>query len=159
MIIRPYRPSDAACLATILHEAVHAIGARDYTTAQLDAWSPAPVPAERFHVRVPDGRCVTVAVSHDDVPLAFIELERDGHIDCFYCHPEVAGNGVGTALFARLKEAAIAAGIARLRVEASEAARRFFLRERFDIVARRDFELRGVHIHNYDMALRLRSAG
>ena len=159
MIVRAYRPTDAPRLANILHTAVHAVGARDYTTAQLEAWSPAPILSERFHERVSDGRSVWVAVSKDDVPLAFIELEPDGHIDCFYRHPDVAGKGIGKALFDRLKTAAITAGIRRLHVEASEAARRFFLREGFRCLERHEFELRGVHIHNYEMELRLSSAG
>lgn len=159
MRMRDYRSADAAVLAEILHAAVHEIGGRDYTAAQLAAWSPAPLSAESFHSRVSDGRSVFVAVSAADVPRAFIELERDGHIDCFYCHPEVAGTGVGRLLFAHLKTAAIAARIPRLYVEASEAARRFLLREGFHVIARRDFERGGVEIHNYDMELRLSHLG
>ncbi|MDD9718629.1 GNAT family N-acetyltransferase [Dinoroseobacter sp. PD6] len=155
MIIRPYRPTDARHLAAILHKAVHAIGARDYSAAQLDAWSPAPIAAERFHARVSDGRAVTVAVSNEDVPVAFIELEADGHIDCFYCHPDVAGSGVGRALFGHAQSQALTAGVKRLTVEASEAARRFFLREGFHVMARREFQLLGVSIHNYAMEKRL----
>jgi putative acetyltransferase len=155
MIFRPYRPTDAPHLAAILHEAVHAIGARDYSAAQLDAWSPAPIAAERFHARISDGRAVTVAVSNEDVTVAFIEIEADGHIDCFYCHPDFAGSGVGSALFRHAQSQAIAAGVTRLTVEASEAARRFFLREGFQVIARRAFELRGVMIHNYSMEKQL----
>lgn len=155
MILRPYRPTDAPALAAILHEAVHAIGARDYTTAQLDAWSPAPMPPERYHARVSDGRTVTVAVSNDDMPAAFIELEADGHIDCFFCHPDVAGSGVGRALFRHAQSHAIAAGVTRLYVEASDAARRFFLREGFQVTALRELQLRGVAIHNHSMEKQL----
>jgi putative acetyltransferase len=151
MILRPYRPTDAPYLAEILHESVHGIGARDYTPAQLDAWSPAPMSPKQYHVRVSDGRAVTVAVSNDDMPSAFIELEADGHIDCFYCHPDVAGSGVGRALFRHAESHAIEAGVTRLTVEASEAARRFFLREGFMVTALREFQLRGVSIHNHAM--------
>ncbi|WP_410468839.1 GNAT family N-acetyltransferase [Aestuariicoccus sp. MJ-SS9] len=111
--------------------------------------------AEHFHARVSDGRTVTVAVSNDDVPVAFIELEADGHIDCCYCPPDFAGSGVGRALFRHARSQAIAAGITRLTIEASEAARRFFLREGFLLIARRAFELRGVMIHNYSMEKQL----
>jgi Sortase and related acyltransferases len=151
VIIRPYTPADAPDLAEILHEAVHAIGARDYTPEQLGAWSPAPIPAEDYEARVADGRTVLVAAPAGGRPVAFIELEADGHIDCFYCHPEVAGSGVGRALFRDAQARAVAAGITRLTVEASEAARRFFLREGFRAIARREFVLRGVPIHNHAM--------
>ncbi len=148
---RPFRPSDAQHLAAILHEAVHVIGARDYTPEQLLAWSPAPMPPTTYCARVADGRLVTVAVSHEDVPVAFIELEANGHIDCFYCHSDVAGSGVGKALFRQAQAQAIEAGQTQLRVEASEAARRFFLREGFEVTARRTFRRCGVLIHNYEM--------
>ncbi len=127
------------------------IGARDYTPEQLDAWSLAPLPPETYRARVADGRLVTVAVSDEDVPVAFIELEADGHIDCFYCHPDVAGSGVGKALFRQAQAHAIETGQTRLYVEASEAARRFFLREGFEVIARKTFRRRDVLIHNYEM--------
>ncbi|WP_237402310.1 GNAT family N-acetyltransferase [Rhodovulum sulfidophilum] len=122
MNIRDFRPGDSAMLASIFHEAVHAVGSRDYSPEQVAAWSPAPVPAEQFLARISDGRSVFVAVTGSDAPIAFIELEEDGHIDCFYCSPEFVGHGVGKALYQRLETAALAMGLSRLHVEASEAA-------------------------------------
>lgn len=158
MVIRDFVSSDAASLAEVFHEAVHTIGSEDYSRSQTFAWSPAPVSADRFLARVSDGRSVFVAVDDDDNPVGFIELEVDGHIDCFYCHPNFAGIGVGHALYTRLEEAAMKAGFARLYTEASEAARRFFLKVGFDVVKRQDFEYRGVAIHNYVMEKRFLKA-
>lgn len=156
MNIRDFRPGDSAMLASIFHEAVHAVGSRDYGPEQVAAWSPAPVPAEQFLTRISDGRSVFVAVTGSDAPIAFIELEQDGHIDCFYCSPEFVGRGVGKALYQRLETAALAMGLSRLHVEASEAARRFFLRQGFTLVKRREFERNAVRIHNYLMEKTLR---
>jgi putative acetyltransferase len=155
MKIREFLFSDAASLAEIFHEAVHTIGSKDYSPSQTHAWSPAPVSAETFLARISDTRFVFVAVDDKDTPLGFIELEADGHIDCFYCHPDFAGTGVGNALYARLEEAALQAGLARLYTEASEAARRFFLKAGFKVIERRDFEYNGAEIHNYLMENRL----
>ena len=124
MRIRDYKSGDAAHLARIFHDAVHEIGKRDYSEQQVKAWSPAPASAERFAERSIDGRMVFVAVDENDRPAGFIELEQDGHIDCFYCRPDVAGTGVGKKLHDRLERRAWSAGIPRLFVEASEAARR-----------------------------------
>jgi len=113
---------------------------------------------EQYHARVTDGRAVTVAVSNNDIPAAFIEFEADGHIDCFYCHTDIAGSGVGRALFRHAQSQAIAAGFTRLYVEASEAseaARRFFLREGFKVTALRQFQLCSVAIHNHSMEKQL----
>lgn len=151
MKIRNFKPDDSASLASIFHEAVRAVGRKDYSQAQVEVWSPQPVPADKFLARVSDGRSVFVAVNENDKPIAFIELEENSHIDCFYCHPDAVGTGVGTALFERLESAALAAGLSRLYVEASEAARRFFLGKGFSLIKRRDFERNNVQIHNYLM--------
>jgi putative acetyltransferase len=151
MQIRDFKPADSATLASVFHEAVRAVGRKDYDQAQVEAWSPKPVSADRFLARVSDGRSVFVAVSKNDEPIAFIELEEDGHIDCFYCHPDAVGTGVGTALYKRLESAALALGLSHLYVEASEAARRFFNGKGFRLIERRDFKRNNVQIHNYLM--------
>lgn len=107
--------------------------------------------AETYHARVSDGRRVFVAVTEEDRPMAFLELEADGHIDCFYCHPDAAGQGIGLALYTEAARAATDQGISCLTVEASEAARRFFVKVGFEVVSRRDFLIRTVPIHNYAM--------
>lgn len=155
MIIRDMRSEDAASLADIFHLAVHMIGSKDYTRSQTKAWSPAVISADKFLARISDGRSVFVAADHDDKPLAFIELEEKGHIDCFYCHPDVAGTGVGQALYSHLERTALKRGLSLLYVEASEAARRFFEKVGFTLIERRDFEFNGVGIHNYLMEKRL----
>ncbi|MEM7464583.1 MAG: GNAT family N-acetyltransferase [Pseudomonadota bacterium] len=151
MKIRDFKPDDSASLAEIFHASVHGIGSKDYTPSQTNAWSPAPVSADRFLLRVSDERSVYVAADDDDKPLGFIELEGNGHIDCFYCQPEFVGTGVGLALYTRLESSALEAGLPRLYVEASEAARRFFLKVGFRVIKRRDFRHNGVDIHNYLM--------
>lgn len=151
MRIRAFRPGDSASLAAIFHDAVRVVGSKYYSAAQIDVWSPTPVPADKFLARVFDGRSVYVAVTDEDKPIGFIEIEEDGHIDCFYCSPEVTGTGIGKALYQRLETEALAAGHTRIYVEASEAARRFFLGRGFKLIERKDFELNNVRIHNYLM--------
>jgi putative acetyltransferase len=156
MRIRNFRPDDSASLAAIFHESVRGVGVKDYTQAQVEAWSPKPALADKFLARVSDGRSVFVAVTDNDNPIAFIELEEDGHIDCFYCHPDTVGTGVGTALYEQLERVAQAAGISRLYVEASEAACRFFRAKGFCLIERRNFERNHVQIHNYLMEKTIR---
>ena len=151
MRIRPFEDRDAAEWGRIFHAAVHGIGARDYTPAQCTAWSPEEAPADVIRQRARDGRTTWVAADQADVAQGFIELEPDGHIDCFYIAPDHAGTGNGAALYAALEQEARRLGLARLYVEASEAARRFFLRQGFTDQGRRDFLRRGVSMHNYAM--------
>ena len=151
MPIRPYRPEDAPAIARLFHDAVHRLGARRYSPEQVAAWSPAPADPARWDRQFADGRIVLVSVDETDEILAFSSLERDGHLDHLYVRPDAAGTGVAASLLDRVIETADAAGIAHLRTEASELARGLFERKGFHVVRRREFEIRGVLIHNWAM--------
>jgi len=155
MRLRPFRDHDAPALAGIFHAAVHGVAARYYTQAQVWAWSPEPPDPARFAARGRDGRTLLVVVDASDRPIAYGDVEGDGHIDHLFCAPERAGSGVAAALYAGLEAAARERGIGRLFVEASEPARRFFLKQGFAELHRRDFAIGGVAIHNYAMEKRL----
>ena len=128
MYLRFATPDDAPALSALYRASVSMLGARDYSAAQVVAWaSLAPAPA-RFHEKWADGRAVVVACAQSGGPLAFGDLEADGHIDYFYSAPVAAGTGAAGAVYAELERLARAARVARLYAEASEAARRFFLR-------------------------------
>ncbi len=153
--VRPYRAADAPALSRLYRRSVEGLGPRAYSAAQVAAWASLCPTAEEIAARAGDGRLLLVAVDADDRPLAFGDLERDGHIDLLYCAPEAAGRGVAAALYAELERAARAAGMARLYAEASETARGFFERQGFAVVARRDLAVAGVAIHNYAVEKRL----
>lgn len=155
MRIRPATPADAEVMADIYDRSVRAMGPRDYTPAQVAAWIGQGAKADRFRERLADGRRCWVAVDDADRPQAFIDLEADGHIDFLYAAPEAAGTGIAGRLLDTLEAAARADGMTRLYVEASEAARRFFLKRGYQVTARRDFEIEGVAIHNHAMERRL----
>jgi putative acetyltransferase len=153
--IRLFLSEDAPALAALFHAAVHGIARADYSQAQVDAWSPCVPNPARFRARAADGRVVLVAVDDRDAPLAYGDVEADGHVDHLYCRPDAAGTGVTAALYEALEAAARGRGIGRLYTEASEPARRFILKQGFAVVARNDFELGGVAIHNWRMEKRL----
>ena len=155
MRVRRIKPGDEAQLAQIYFSAVREIASRHYTPRQVQAWAPeVPAPGS-YSTKAADGRTVLVAVDTDDRALAYGDLEPDGHIDHLYCRPDHAGTGVAAAIYDALEAAARSAGIDLLFVEASEPARRFFLKRGFALIARRDFELDGVPIHNFRMEKRL----
>lgn len=155
MNLRPYREADAASLAIVFERAVRTIASRDYSSAQIAAWIGTESREARFREKMADGRRCWVAVDEDDHVTAFVDLEANGHIDFLFADPDVAGRGVTTALLDVLEQAARKDGVSRLWVEASEPARRFFLKRGYSVVQRRDFEIGGVSIHNYAMELRL----
>lgn len=152
--LREYRAGDAPAMAQLYFDSVQALGLRRYSAAQVAAWAPAPADPDAVHARASDGRLTLVAVDETDAVIGYADLEPDGHIDHLYCRPDAAGAGVAEALLDEILARAAAAGMARLYVEASELARGLFVRKGFIVVCRRDFELRGVAIHNYAMERR-----
>ncbi len=151
MDIRRYRPDDAGAICRIFFSSVREAGIRDYSHAQVEAWAPAPPDSWAMNQRAGDGRTCLVAVNDRDEPLAYGDLEVDGHIDHLYCAPEFIGTGLASAIYAELEKIARGQGMRRLYTEASEAARQLFEHKGFAIVGRREFQLRGVAIHNYAM--------
>jgi putative acetyltransferase len=150
--IRAYDPRDAADLADVFFRSVRQVALSDYTAAQVRAWAPEPRTAEWAHGEASDGRLVLVAANADDRPVAYIDLEPNGHIDRVFCAPEAAGQGIASRLYDAVESAAREQGIRSLFTEASELARRLFERKGFAVVERQDLVIRGVAIHNYRMA-------
>jgi len=145
--IRPWDPSDAPALSALYEASVRALGARDYAAAQIEAWASLTPSAEALAGRLSDGRTRLVAVM-DDIA-GFIDVETDGHIDLLYVAPAATGLGVARALLETAEALAPLTGASRLYAEASETARPVFERLGFSVIARRDFEVAGVPIHNW----------
>jgi putative acetyltransferase len=155
MYIRDFRPADAQAIAALFFDSVRALGLRYYNQSQVEAWAPEiPGPAW-FELRAEDGRIFLVAADEEHHPIAYADLEMNGHIDHLYCRPDYAGRGVASNLYDHLEQEGRVRGIVRLHVEASEVARGLFLRKGFVESERREFSLRGVTLHNYRMEKRL----
>lgn len=145
--IRPFQIEDAAALSALYAASVRALGARDYSVAQIEAWASLTPSAEALIDRMRDGRSRLVAVIDDIV--GFIDVEADGHIDLLYVAPAAAGLGVARALLETAEALAPLSGAGRLYAEASETARPVFERLGYSVICRRDFEVAGVPIHNW----------
>jgi putative acetyltransferase len=83
----------------------------------------------------------------------FIELEPDGHIDCFYVHPDFERRGVATRLLQRVVKIARARAIRRLHVEASALLRPLLESRGFELLGENRIDRRGQVLINYRMAL------
>lgn len=149
MKIRFYEPRDAAAVCVLYRRSVEEIGPNDYSAEQVAAWAALTPTAQQIDARASDGRTTFVAVDDNDKPVGLIDLEVDGHIDLLYCAPEVSGSGVASLLYQALEAAARAREMPRLYSEASEAARRFFLKRGFVELSRRQMEIGGIAIHNF----------
>ena len=149
MRVRAYAPGDAAAMADLYQRSVRELGPADYLPEQVEAWAEAGPTAERLEELMVDGRRGLIVVSDDDRMIGFTDVEADGHIAFLYVAPEAKGRGAADLLLGAVQAIAAEAGITRLCSEASEAARRFFVRRGFLVLHRRDFDVGGVPIHNY----------
>ncbi len=153
--IRGYRPGDADAMNALFVRSVRDVASRCYTPEQVAAWLRRGLSAATIAQRMADGRACYIAEGETGAMLGFIDLEADGHIDLMFCAPEAAGQGVASVLYAALEAEARRRRIPRLYTEASEGARKHFLKQGFTELSRRDFGLEGVRIHNYAMEKRL----
>ncbi len=150
MQIRLYEKEDAAALTTLMRRSILELAIKNYSTAQVTAWAARVSDAHAFHTRATDGRTIWVAVNETG-PLAFIDLEPNGHIDLFFCTPETTGTGTASKLFDTLETHARQTNIKTLTTNASETAKRLFLKNGFELVERCEIEINGVGIHNFVM--------
>ena len=123
-----------------------------YTAVQVRAWAPEPRTAERHTRKQGTAAWFSWPPMRTDRPVAYIDLEPDGHIDRLFCAPEASGQGIASRLYDAVEAAAREQGITSLFTEASELARRLFARKGFVVAERQDLVIRGVPIHNYRMA-------
>lgn len=153
--IRTYRAGDAAGIADLYRRSVEGIGPRDYSAAQVAAWASRTPDVDRIEALTADGRETFIAADATDRPVGLIDLEADGHINFLYCAPGFAGRGVAGQLYEALELRARERKIVRLYSDASEAARRFFLRRGFAELHRRELMIGDTPIHNYAVEKRL----
>jgi putative acetyltransferase len=148
--IRRYKLEDAEDLANIYYNTIHRINSKHYTQEQVDAWAPetslnAKRWAEKFERTQP-----FVAVADESI-VGFAEFEPDGHIDCFYCHHDWIGKGVGSKLMQAIEELARTQGIKRIFSEVSITAKPFFERCGFHVLVQQTVVMRGIELTNYKM--------
>lgn len=141
-------------IADLFCEAVHAIDPCLYTDEQKRAWAPKPPDYEFWKQRL-DIKMPYIGLMHGQVA-GFIELEKDGHIDCMYVHPNFQRLGFGSKLLGHVIQLARDRGFERLYVEASKAARPLFDKMGFFDVRENVIERRGVKLTNHTMEFKLR---
>jgi putative acetyltransferase len=149
MLIRLFRSEDAAQVAKLFHDTVREVNRRDYSIAQVQAWSPddldfrdwATVCSQRF----------TYVAEQSGVIVGFGELLPEGQIDCFYCHKDYQRQGVGRAVYQAIETKARELQLERLWTEASITAQPFFRSIGFSVIREQQVERRGETFTNYRM--------
>lgn len=146
-MIRMYREKDAAALAQLFYESVHAVAAADYTPQQLEAWVTAPPEVESWAASFEGRWCLVAELDGEIVGFADMDLES-GYLDRLYVHKDHQRQGIATSLCDALEAQA---GGRRLTVAASLTARSFFEQRGWQVVKKQTVCRNGVRLENYWM--------
>jgi putative acetyltransferase len=132
--VRNYRPEDVQALANIYYNTIHRVNIQHYTKEQVDEWAPtSSLETEGWAKKFSRTKPI-VAVVEDEI-VGFAEFESNGHIDCFFCHHDWIGKGVGSALMKEILQRAKNNPIHHIFSEVSITARQFFEKNGFKVVA------------------------
>lgn len=154
ILIRNYRAEDAQTLADIFYHTIHRINIQHYTQEQVDVWAPeTSLDGEGWQKKFIKTDPIIATVGEKIV--GFAEFEPNGHIDCFYCHHEWIGKGVGKALMREIFKRAKSWQIERLFSEVSITAKPFFERQGFTVLAQQKIERKGIELINFKMEKKL----
>ncbi len=147
--IRKYRTDDAQALTEIFYNAVESLSGEVYSPQQVQAWAPLPIDYESWKQRLERHR-PWVALYHSS-PIGFISLLPDGEVGLAYVHWAFQRQGVASELYAALENEARSAGIKKLHVEASHAARPLFERLGYQVVRCNKKIRNGLTLENWQM--------
>ncbi len=131
-VIRPYSEDDYEAVATVYRDAVEAQAPAGYSEAQIRLWASYPNGGDEFRALLAQGGALVCEV--DGKVVAFGQLAPSHHIPFLYCNPRHTRRGLASAIYAKLEQAARAAGAARISTEASHIGRLFFEQQGFMVV-------------------------
>ncbi|MCB1113089.1 MAG: GNAT family N-acetyltransferase [Chlamydiales bacterium] len=154
IIVRSYDEQDTEELAKIFYNTIHNINCRDYTKEQLDVWAPKTSLQPQGWLKKFQRTNPFVATANGQI-VGFAEFEPNGHIDCFYCHHEWVGKGVGSALLNAMNEKALEFGVDKIFAEVSITAKPFFEKNGFKVIRKQEVEREGLKRVNFQMEKRI----
>ncbi len=149
MKIRNYTPEHTKEIVELFYSAVHAIDSTIYSDKQKQAWAPIPPDYDQWCLRLARNKTYLAIIDHKVA--GFIVLERSGHIDCIFTHPEHEGKGVACLLYSNIEIFAKARNMEGLSIEASIVAKPFFERRGFVVQHKNRVEKSGQILINFSM--------
>lgn len=147
MLLRAYRPEDCPALAQLFYDTVHAVNARDYAPAQLDAWATGTVDRCAWNASFLAHRTLVAQLEGQIVGFGDIDVSS-GYLDRLYVHKDFQSRGIATALCDALE---VALSVPLVYTDASITAKPFFLGRGYRLVREQRVERHGVALTNFRM--------
>ena len=149
--IRDYQPDDVQALANIYFNTIHKINIQHYTDEQVNVWAPKSSieNTEGWAKKIPRTQPIIATIGNKIV--GFAEFETNGHIDCFYCHHEWIGKGVGSALMKEILQRAKNNHVHLIFSEVSITAKTFFEKWGFITITQQTIVRKGIELTNFKM--------
>ena len=150
-----YQPGEAAALAELFYQTVHAVCTGDYTPAQLEAWADGQVNIAAWEKSFLAHD--TLVARMDGKIVGFADLDG-GYLDRLYVHKEHQRQGVATALVQSLEGQAAAQGQVQITTHASVTARPFFEKRGYRVIREQQVERKDLLLTNFVMEKTLKTA-
>ena len=147
MLLRAYRPEDCPALAQLFYDTVHAVNARDYAPAQLDAWATGTVDLCAWNASFLAHRTLVAQLEGQIAGFGDIDVSS-GYLDRLYVHKDFQSRGIATALEGALEGAL---SVPLVYTDASITAKPFFLGRGYRLVREQRVERHGVALTNFRM--------
>ncbi len=154
LTIRRFRDDDTVAAAELYFASVRQGTRGFYDEDQRQAWAPDVPNTTYWHRKLTSQTCFVAEAA--DRLLGFMTIDRKGHIDLAFVAPDAIGTGVAWRLYQAVEAEAGAKNLARLNVEASHLARRFFERQGWSVIREKSNTRRGVALTTFLMEKHLR---
>jgi GNAT superfamily N-acetyltransferase len=141
MEIRLFKKSDAKQVAQLLNNSVKIPDPQGFSEADVQPGTPNIIPLQDWEKTFLNKFTVVAEVDHTIIGIA--QLEKTGHINCFYCHQDFRRQGIGGKLYAALEDYALSKHIPVLHTEASTSDCPFFVQMGFQKVQKQKVLIRG----------------
>ncbi len=155
MQLERYQPGEAAALAELFYQTVHAVCTADYTPAQLDAWADGKVDVAAWDKSFL--RHDTLVARMNGEIVGFADLDG-GYLDRLYIHKDHQRQGVATALVQALEKLAVSRGELCMTTHGSIMARPFFEKQGYRVIREQQVERKGLLLTNFVMEKTLKTA-
>ena len=119
-------------VAQLFQDTVTILDSIEYTETEIRMWAP-----DNVHFRDWEESCLqkfTLVAEVNNRIVGFAQLNNDGHINAFYCHPDHQGKGIGKQLYAIIEDYATSHNISRIYTEVHLSVRPFFINLGFEDV-------------------------